>query len=172
MSCGKKHFDTDGCVADVLRRVADAQDEVDGNDGDCDVSCNRSIQELLAGAVSPTTFDTIPLILYCGCDPFLGTGVRTISRGASGNPRLQCIESFFFRVTSVDNKGCAKIELLVTDDTGNQELPPNAEPCDQIRGNETEFFRTGICITVDLSCFCAVVCLDPVAALPLPRNNG
>lgn len=168
MSCNKKHFDKDGCVEDVLRRVAAAQDEVDGDD-DCDVSCHRSIQELLAGAVSPANFDTIPLILYCGCDPFLGTGIRTITRGSSTTQALQCIESFFFRVTSVDD-GCAKIELLSTRRTGNQQ--GFDQPCDQITGNNTEFFRTGICITVDLSCFCAVVCLDPVATSPLPLSTG
>ncbi|RSD29430.1 CotY/CotZ family spore coat protein [Mesobacillus subterraneus] len=164
MGCkGKKH-DGDSCVCEVLRAVADAQDEVDV-DNDCDVSCHRSIQELLAGAQTPNGLDTIPLILYCGdCVPFEGFGARV------RNGNLDCFRSFFFRVTSVDNDCCAKIELLTTrGDSGNF-----ADPCAQIQtgGARNEFFRTGICITVDLDCFCAVTCLDPVAALPLSSLPG
>lgn len=159
MSCGKRKSDTESCVADILKRVADAQDEVDVDEGDCDVSCHRSIQDLLAGATTPSTFDTIPLILYCECEPFRGTGVRLLSRnGTSQN--LQCIESFLFRVSKVDDN-CAKLELLTTTENPG-ELPKCDSPCDQVDGTTT-FYRTGICMTVDLDCFCAVVCLDPVA---------
>jgi hypothetical protein len=164
MSCGKRKFDTESCVADILKRVADAQDEVE-NDGDCDTSCHKSIQDLLAGATTPTTFDTIPLILYCECDPFLGTGVRLLSRNTTSQT-LQCIETFFFRVSKVDDN-CAKLELLTTTDSPNG-LSKHDDPCDQINTNGTTFFRTGICMTVDLNCFCAVVCLDPVATRNLP----
>lgn len=160
MSCGKRKFDTESCVADILKRVADAQDEVDNDEGDCDVSCHRSIQDLLAGATTPTTFDTIPLILYCGCEPFLGTGVQLLQRTNGTTQTLRCIESFFFRVSKVDDN-CAKLELLTTTEDPNG-LSKCSDPCSQING-ETTFFRTGICMTVDLDCFCAVVCLDPVA---------
>jgi hypothetical protein len=167
MTCGKRKFDTESCVADILKRVADAQDEVD-NDGDCDVSCHKSIQDLLAGATTPANFDTIPLILYCECEPFLGTGVRLLER-VNGSQRLECIESFFFRVTSVDDN-CAKLELLTT---GTNELCKWSDPCEQINTSPTttSFFRTGICMTVDLNCFCAVVCLDPVSTTTLPLNG-
>ena len=82
MSCGKRKFDTDSCVADILKRVEDAQDEVEDTDGDCDVSCHKSIQDLLAGASTPATFDTIPLILYCGCEPFLVQGFNCFQETA------------------------------------------------------------------------------------------
>ena len=170
MGCkGKKH-DGDNCVCEVLRAVADAQDEVDV-DNDCDVSCHKSIQELLAGAQTPTTdLDTIPLILYCGdCAPFEGFGTRIRTNGG-GPQMLDCFNSFFFRVTSVDDNCCAKLELLAT--RGGE--PEDSSPCGQIRtgGSRNEFFRTGICLTVDLDCFCAVTCLDPVAALPLSSLPG
>lgn len=166
MGCkGKKH-DGDNCVCEVLRAVADAQDEVD-TDVDCDVSCHRSIKELLAGAQTPTNgLDTIPLILYCGdCAPFEGFGARMRPDGG-GPARLDCFRSFFFRVTSVDNDCCAKIELLTTRGDMGEGFD---DPCGQIQtgGARNEFFRTGICLTVDLDCFCAVTCLDPVAALPI-----
>ncbi|MCM3663072.1 CotY/CotZ family spore coat protein [Mesobacillus subterraneus] len=171
MGCkGKKH-DSDSCVCEVLRAVADAQDEVDV-DNDCDVSCHRSIQELLAGAQTPSNgLDTIPLILYCGdCVPFEGFGTRIRPNGG-GPQRLDCFRSFFFRVTSVDDNCCAKIELLTTRGDEGEGFDT---PCRQIQtgGARNEFFRTGICITVDLDCFCAVTCLDPVAALPLSAMNG
>ena len=171
MGCkGKKH-DGDNCVCEVLRAVADAQDEVDV-DNDCDVSCHKSIQELLAGAQTPTTdLDTIPLILYCGdCVPFEGFGTRLRTNGG-GPQRLDCFRSFFFRVTSVDDNCCAKIELLATRGDEGEGFDT---PCRQIQtgGARNEFFRTGICITVDLDCFCAVTCLDPVAALPLSSLPG
>jgi hypothetical protein len=68
----------------VLRVIADAQDQVSPVEGGCVVSCERSIQELLNG-VSPatTSLNTIPVILYCGCDPYLGTGVRIVTPGGS-----------------------------------------------------------------------------------------
>jgi hypothetical protein len=170
MGCkGKKHDDS--CVCEVLRAVADAQDEVDNN-GDCEVSCHKSIQELLAGAQTPTNgLDTIPLILYCGdCVPFEGFGTRIRTQGG-GPQRLDCFRSFFFRVTSVDDNCCAKIELLTTRGDEGEGFD---SPCRQIQtgGARNEFFRTGICITVDLDCFCAVTCLDPVAALPVSALNG
>lgn len=170
MGCkGKKH-DGDNCVCEVLRAIADAQDEVDV-DNDCDVSCDRSIRELLAGVQTPTNgLDTIPIILYCGdCAPFEGFGARIRPNGG-GTQMLDCFRSFFFRVSSVDNDCCAKLELLTTRGGENN----NQDPCDQIQtgGSRNEFFRTGICITVDLDCFCAVTCLDPVEGLPLSSLPG
>lgn len=167
MGCkGKKH-DGDNCVCEVLRAVADAQDAVDPAVEECDVSCHRSIQELLAGAQTPTTtLDTIPLILYCGdCAPFEGFGART------SNGTLDCFRSFFFRVTSVDDDCCAKVELLTTRGDRGEGFD---DPCRQIKtgGSRNEFFRTGICLTIDLDCFCAVTCLDPVAAMPLSSLPG
>ncbi|MEH7887068.1 MAG: CotY/CotZ family spore coat protein [Mesobacillus sp.] len=171
MGCKGKNHVSDSCVCEVLRAVADAQDEVDV-DNDCDVSCHRSIRELLAGAQSPTNgLDTIPLILYCGdCMPFEGFGARIRPNGG-GPQRLDCFRSFFFRVTSVDDNCCAKIELLVTRGDEGQGF---SDPCAQIQtgGARNEFFRTGICLTVDLDCFCAVTCLDPVAAMPLSSLPG
>ena len=51
-------------------------------------------------------------------------------------------ETIFFRVTDIDQNCCATLELL--------------------KGNFDELERTGMCITVDLSCFCAIQCLNPI----------
>lgn len=150
----------ENCVCGVLRAIVDAQDQVSPVDDDnCDVSCQRSINILLGDVVAPTNGpNTIPVILYCGCEPFLGTGVRVETVGQ--NQRFECVQSFVFRVNSVDDNCCATLELLDTGDNVN----PNGGVCSQFQGNAGpgSVEGTGICITVDLNCFCAVTCLDPV----------
>ncbi|WP_210364544.1 CotY/CotZ family spore coat protein [Bacillus sp. REN3] len=160
MSCGKHNgggSSSDNCVCDVLREIARVQDMVE--DECCVTSCERSIQALL-GETANNNLDTIPIILYCKCDPFLGVGVGTATTG--GNTTFDCIESFVFRVCSVDDDCCAVLELL---DTGHDPNPSQG-PCSQFQGNVklTDLTRTGVCITVDLSCFCAVTCLPAVTA--------
>ncbi|UCZ51935.1 spore coat protein [Bacillus shivajii] len=147
MGCGKK-FDTGNCVCDVLLDIADAQDQT--TDTDCITSCEQSIRELLGG-MAPTNFNTVPFQLLCACEdePFTATGyVRT-------NGTAAVIESSFFRVDSIDEKDCcAVLELLIAPEIGEDgEI------------NLDDFERTGACITVDLKCFCGVVCL-PAVYLP------
>ena len=165
MGCKGNNHKFENCVCEVLRAVADAQDEVAGTDTDCDVSCHRSIRDLLAGAQDNNDLDTIPLILYCGdCSPFEGFGARSTNGG------LNFYSSFFFRVTSVDDC-CAKLELLLLAGSSNPK-DPGDQFCD---ATDSDFYRSGICITVDLDCFCAVTCLDPVATLPyssLQNSSG
>jgi hypothetical protein len=161
MSCRKHGHDDDNCVCAVLRNIADVQDQVDPEpvDNDCEVSCERSIEELLNPITTPPTNgnNTIPVILYCDCSPFLGFGVKKI------NGTFTCVQTFVFKVKSVDDDCCAVLELLQTNaKTSNGSYPPSPvinDPCDQFPASE--FFGTGICITVDLSCFCGVTCLEP-----------
>ncbi|MCD5322259.1 MULTISPECIES: CotY/CotZ family spore coat protein [Pontibacillus] len=152
MSCGKSY--NDSCVCDKVRKIADAQDTVDQNCCDSG-SCHRAIQDL----VSPTGgngADTVPFMLLCGCDntfagllPYFGWGIYKYSDGCSGP-----IPSPFFRVKKfVDGKRCCAIlELLYP------------ELCGSIFKYEN-FYRTGVCIEVDLSKFTGITCFHPVAAL-------
>lgn len=164
MVCGKNGPDSEieNCVCVVLSAIVDAQNQVfPSTNGECEVSCERSIKALLKG-VSPTgnAPNTIPVILYCDCDPFLGTGVRLTT---GPNPHFDCVQTFLFRVNSVDEECCASLELLTT---GHNPTGPNPNPCDQFPGgavNPGEITGTGICITVDLNCFCAVTCLEPIS---------
>ncbi|PWU67695.1 MULTISPECIES: CotY/CotZ family spore coat protein [Gracilibacillus] len=145
------------CVCDVVRTIADAQDDV--ADRTCDVSCVRSIRSL----VSPVTtngLDTVPFILY-GKDhkPFKGFGAEFKSHG-NGPAKFDCVESFIFRVKEVGDDCCAVLELLVFDN----EHDACHDPCEQINKEEVaDLERTGICITVDLNCFCAITCLPAVS---------
>lgn len=169
MSCGKK-FDSGSCVIDILKDIVDAQNDVIH---ECMTSCEQSIADLLGDTGGGSGFDTVPVILYCkeGCKPFKGYGSKR-----SGD-ECEIKGSFFFRVKSVDDDGCAVVELLFadhhhhgnvggTDESSDgyhhhHRFDPNS-PADQSCRN---LRASGICITVDLNCFCHVTCLPATAAL-------
>ncbi|KAB8139088.1 spore coat protein [Gracilibacillus oryzae] len=146
------------CVCDVVRAIADAQDDV--VDQHCDISCAQSIRSL----VSPVTangLDTVPFILYGkGLKPFKASGA--VIENENNHARFECIESFIFRVNEVSDDCCAILELLAFENDQNA----CDEPCDQLENERVDDLeRTGICITVDLSCFCAITCLPAVSVL-------
>ncbi|GGH71428.1 spore coat protein [Compostibacillus humi] len=155
---GKKHFEH--CVEEVLEAIVEAQRKA--KDDHCDTSCSHSIDDLL-GKRKRSKKNTIPVILYCGCDPFKGTGVATYTCD-SKKKRFKCVESFLFKVKDVKH-GCAVLELLAfkSDFKHDKKKDHLCCPCCQIDHKPVhDLFGTGICITVDLSCFCAVSCLDAV----------
>ncbi|WP_157950899.1 CotY/CotZ family spore coat protein [Peribacillus acanthi] len=179
MGCGHHKFSND-CVCDTLAAIADAQDRVDDrNDDSCRTSCNMAIEELVNPArTRRNPFDTIPVLLTCGCEPFQGIGVRR-DRGGCGIFDVE--KSFLFRVSEVDEDSCcATLELLEldpcytgSDENGTEALRGGgwAIPVDIITDfdkflwklkNTDRVLRTGICITVDLKNFTSVSCLPPV----------
>lgn len=164
MACGS-HGGSSGsenCVCNVLRAIVEAQNQISPLEEFCETSCERSIQQLVGGVQAANEFDTIPVILYCGCDPFLGFGVGPSEQG---NQKQRCVATFYFRVVDVDNNCCATLELLESGMGEGNNIPQN--PCQQLMqgGGEGSFTGTGICITMDLSCFCGVTCLNPVALM-------
>ncbi|MGM8214641.1 CotY/CotZ family spore coat protein [Bacillaceae bacterium W0354] len=148
MSCrGKEH--SENCVCDILREIVAAQrDIVD----ECDVGCEQSIQDLLGDTTAPNNLDTVPVLLYCECNPFKGFGVKD-------DQNRTALASFYFRVRSVDEDCCAVLELLRDPADTHQNF---AEPTNQKTAN---LRGTGICINVDLKCFCHVTCLPAIRAL-------
>ncbi|MGP4041147.1 CotY/CotZ family spore coat protein [Gracilibacillus sp. D59] len=146
------------CVCEVVRAIADAQDNV--LDQQCDVSCSRSIQDLVS-PVRGNGLDTVPFILYDKKGkPFKGFGAEVDANG--GPARFDCFNSFIFRVTEVDDDCCAVLELLVFDNDDTT----CGDPCEQLDNEKVDDLeRTGICITVDLNCFCAITCLPAVSVL-------
>jgi len=167
LSCGNE-LNTGNCVCDILAEIARKQRNIP----DCQGGCEESVRELNCFA---TTFNTIPLQLICGdtintnvpgtCGTvFLARGFR---RNPNNNGSLLAASSTWFRVSDVDERRCcAEIELLCT--TLEDPAPDNVE-CLQLVENVL-FERTGICVTIDLKCFCGVVCLPAVNAQmsPLP----
>ncbi|MBY7143125.1 spore coat protein [Virgibacillus sp. NKC19-3] len=151
MGCGKD-FDTGNCVCDILREISEAQSDVVENC--CDTSCEQSINDLLGESDNSNGLDTVPIILYCkdGCKPFKGYG-------ANPNDIGDITSSFYFRVKKVTKDCCATLELLRDPKDGNRD--PKS-PCEQ---DTKPLLATGICMTVDVSCFCHVTCLPAVNAL-------
>jgi hypothetical protein len=164
--CGKSDYKHDEkCVEDVLQAILEAQRKAKQDDC-CETSCNDSINDLL-GKKRKVTKNTIPFILYCGCEPFKGTGVLTYTCHSNKKKKLKCIDSFIFKVKDI-KEGCAVLELLAfkcdlkyKPDSSNCHSLDN--PCCQIDGQCVEdLMRTGICITVDLSNFNSISCLPAV----------
>ncbi|MBN8233743.1 spore coat protein [Halobacillus kuroshimensis] len=157
MSCGKK-YDSGSCVIDILKDIVDAQNDVLH---DCTTSCEQSIADLLGDSNGGSGFDTVPVILYCkdGCKPFKGYGSKR-----SGD-RCNVKGSFFFRVKSVDDDGCAILELLFSDRNGDDEDSRDDDPKSPADQSCRDLRASGICITVDLNCFCHVTCLPAASTL-------
>ncbi|KGX92722.1 spore coat protein [Pontibacillus halophilus JSM 076056 = DSM 19796] len=150
MSCGDKHK-SGNCVKDILREIVDAQNDVVH---ECQSSCEQSINDLLGNMGGGNGLDTVPVILYCkDCKPFVGYGTKRRMNGSLHD----LISSFVFRVKEVDDHtNCAVLELLSEDE----------ECLDDICEQEINDLRvTGICITVDLDCFCHITCLPAINAL-------
>ncbi|WP_174615523.1 CotY/CotZ family spore coat protein [Virgibacillus ihumii] len=155
--CGhNKHYEN--CVGDVLEAILEAQRKVQHNH--CKASCEGSIDDLL-GKKRRSRKNTIPIVLYCGCKPFKGTGVFSYS--CHSKKKLKCIETYIFKIKDLKGE-CAVLELLtfksdLNDTAGNNKC----SLCSQVDHKcVDDLMKTGICIEVDLSCFCAVTCLDAV----------
>lgn len=160
MGCGRTDHSTN-CVCNVLKEISQAQRNV--VETECDVSCKKSIKDLLGETEVVNSLDTVPVILYCkgSCKPFKGFGAHPRNIG-------NVVSSFYFRVKKVNKDCCATLELLFdpsdvvsTSDHKKKARNPK-DPMDQKTKN---LRRTGICITVDLHCFCHVTCLPAISAL-------
>lgn len=153
----ERNFEKVNCVCEKVRAIADAQDAVIENC--CDVSCKQSIRSLVSPVVA-NELDTVPFLLYCkgDCKPYKATGFF------KDNGNFQCVETFIFRVKSVDDDCCAVLELLAANG-GDLPGPEKREnPCRQLDNVDVDdLMATGICITVDLNCFCAITCLPAVS---------
>ncbi|WP_338473104.1 CotY/CotZ family spore coat protein [Niallia sp. XMNu-256] len=161
------------CVEEVLEAILKAQRKVEKDYQKKCSSCKESIEELLEEPKKPRK-NTIPFILYCGCEPFKASGVTTHGKGPK-DKKLACVSSYIFKIK--DLKGaCAELELLTfnsknkCNDTNenNQDGKKGLHQhdfslCDQIDHEKVEDLQeTGVCINVDLSCFCSITCLPAV----------
>lgn len=180
------------CVKEVVRGIVRAQRKVaeaEVDNGSCTTSCERSIDELLSPTVerpSRPRHNTIPFMLYCknSCKPFMGSGLIKTENGF-----YNCVESPVFRVKKFvgGSESCVIIELLeptrrsrsnndnISSNEGNVQQASHVhggqQGCNcgcggsvcQVLGTGIRSFRaTGICITIDLNCFCGISCLDPI----------
>ena len=122
------------------------------------------------------------LINKCG-KPFIGSGI--VNRDGNGGRRefFECIESPVFRVRDFTrgSDNCVVLELLAPvhrrrEGEGhdhNHRASAHANACDFFQGRRIHNFRsTGVCITVDLDCFCGITCLDPITPIPSSEFPG
>jgi hypothetical protein len=156
---GCSHDNVEGiesCVCDILRDIVEAQNDVIENV--CQTSCEQSINELLGEREPSNGLDTVPIILYCRgtCKPFKGFGAKRGNMLGEIGPMKA---SFIFRVKKVTEDCCAVLELL-RDPHDQHKCEDLDDPCEQ-KTNNLE--NTGICITVDLDCFCSVTCLPAIS---------
>lgn len=187
-SYGGHYGGNDGCVKDTVKRILDAQQRVTDH---CVSSCDTAIDDLLSPERHhrPHRYDTIPFMLYTkDCvKPFVGSGFTSwIGRDAYRRGNYRCVESPIFRVKGFKkgNDNCVILELLepikdkgghghghgrpqLEGDTDSNTIQYRNEcGCSicQVYGDHyfDNFCQTGVCITVDLSCFCGISCLDPV----------
>lgn len=162
-TCSCKH--SENCVQDILEAILKAQRKAKEEDS-CHTSCENSINDLL-GKKRKVKKNTIPFILYCGCEPYKGTGVATYSCPSNKSKKFKCIQSFIFRIKKI-NGSCAVLELLAFKCDLKYTAKPNGEcglvdPCCQIDNKYVkDLQKTGVCINVDLSCICSVTCLPAI----------
>ncbi|MGM7719625.1 CotY/CotZ family spore coat protein [Metabacillus sp. Hm71] len=150
----------DGCVEEILEAILKAQWKVK-KDQECSTSCHDSIKDLI-GESRKSKKNTIPFILYCGdCSPFKASGVTTVEKHCK-KKKFVCITSFIFRIKDLEDN-CAVLELLTFNSDKKCDYKEPCSPCSQINHEDVDdLVATGICINVDLSCFCAVTCLPAV----------
>lgn len=175
-SCGR---DSEHCVTRIVKKIVKAQHRaVEAEEDTCFTSCDRSIADLL-NDFEPNRrrlrFNTIPFILYCegDCKPFIGSGIVRKHDSATGRSKFVCIESPVFRVKNFveGNDHCAILEILkpvyYSDANGDgAKSRCHKRVCDFFCPEDVRNFKaTGICITVDLRCFCGITCLDPITPI-------
>ncbi|WP_181348593.1 CotY/CotZ family spore coat protein [Thalassobacillus sp. CUG 92003] len=176
MSCERRK-DGESCVCETVRKIVRAQNEVARNRDCCTTSCEQSIKQLLSPSTNGNGFTTIPFALYCkeDCEPFIGSGISRSSIGGGGMNAMKCIQTPIFRAVKFVDKDecCVQLELLVPVNMGGTVMGSCGKGktiCDFFPGKQISNLKaTGVCITIDLDCFCGIVCLDPVTPLPAPQ---
>ncbi|MCA0971969.1 spore coat protein [Halobacillus litoralis] len=159
---GSCHSKDSHCVRNILKEIIRAQNEV--ADHCCDTSCEQSIRDL----ISPSTGNgntTVPFVLYCkDCKPFFASGLK---KKASSHG-YHCIETPVFKAKKFVDDNCVKLELLkpVHHHGGHSWHKCDKKSVCSVLDDVVSFQSTGICTTVDVSCFCGITCLDATTPEP------
>ncbi|HHY72438.1 MAG TPA: hypothetical protein GX497_04275 [Bacillus bacterium] len=145
------------CICEIVKKIHKAQAEV--NHSSCNVSCEKSIQQLLSQSKNCHTANTIPFSLDSD-DTFFGKAPVYDKYG-----NFCVIASPFFRVKKILQNCCAVLELLwptcngeLFEDTFKHDGTHSFPCCYNFNG----FVGTGACLTVDLKCFCSISCHKPM----------
>lgn len=110
--------------------------------------------------------NTIPLMFICksNCECYIGSAVFKDPVTNS----FKCFETPIFRLAKVDEEKKTSMLELLQPQTSNGEISPfscKSGICKFFSSiSINKFIRTGICIKVNLNCFCGVQCLQPICA--------
>ena len=111
-------------------------------------------------------YNTIPLIFICKneCRYFVGSGVFKDS--ITNN--FKCFETPVFRLVKFDEEKNTCVLELLQPQTLNGEISSfscKSGVCKFFSSvSISKFIKTGICIKVNLNCFCGIECLQPICA--------
>ena len=142
---GEDHHKVEKCVKETLLAISHAQKKAKKDK--CKTSCGQAIDELMGHKAGKPRKNTIPVILYCGCEPFKATGVYT----SKYDEKFESFTTFIFKVLEVQGN-CALLELLSF--KNDCKTPSHcgtdhgSSPCDQIECERVKsLVKTGVCIT-------------------------
>ena len=162
MGCGRDSVGggmrDNGCVCEVVRAILEIQNQATNDE--CSSCTTNCFLEPLGGIVSPArkSADTrvFTLLTKTG-KPFMAT--------FSSECYEDVCASIYFRVEDVFDDCCATLRVLIplVDDAAVDLLTEDGtQLCLHSLCEVDGFAPSNSCITVDLSCFCAVQCIQDV----------
>jgi len=164
------------CVCNTVKRIVAAQNHV-ANRHCCNTSCEQSIQDLKAPSRRRVHSNTIiPFVLHCKgtCKPFIAKGIQQVPiAGYTNESWYKSLRTpFLFAKRFVTGSDCCvQVELLRPSNANGMPLADSGDQLEDFLSNRTpfrtiQFRKTGICLTIDLDCFCMIQCLAPTNPLP------
>ena len=162
MGCGRDGvgggMKDNGCVCEVVRAILEIQNQATNDE--CSSCTTNCFLEPLGGIVSPArkSADTrvFTLLTKTG-KPFMAT--------FSSEEYPEVCASMYFRVEDMFDDCCATLRVLIplSDDDAVDLLSDDGTQVDlHSVCDVNNFAASNSCITVDLSCFCAVQCIQDV----------
>ncbi|MBM4764264.1 CotY/CotZ family spore coat protein [Bacillus sp. B15-48] len=158
MGCGKKTGHAkNGCVCDVVRAILDIQENIQD-----DFSCGSNCFAEPLGAIRPQAKNKVNTRVFVLKDVD-GTPFHAFFKGCED----ACV-SIYFRVEEVFDNCCATLRVLkpLGDDDYPVDLTGDKKDKCCIDLSKVclveDFEATHDCVTVDLSCFCAIQCIEDV----------
>ena len=163
MGCGRDSvgggMKDNGCVCEVVRAILEIQNQATHDD--CSSCTTNCFLEPLGGIVSPArkSADTRVFTLLTNTGkPFMAT--------FSSEEYPEACASMYFRVEDMFDDCCATLRVLIPLTEEEEEVNLLADCGTQIDlhciCDVKKFVASNSCITVDLSCFCAVQCIQDV----------
>ncbi|MDV6376902.1 CotY/CotZ family spore coat protein [Sporosarcina sp. GW1-11] len=167
MGCERRECNFDGChksnciceVVRYIKRVQSTSPEVDcvECDTDCFMAPLGSLVSPVRGRVNTRVFS----LLTDDGDYF--KGVFRGGKKSKPHPTSTSCVSVFFRVQTVFDSCCATIQVLQPLYNDNPfDIYDNGKVCLEKVCKVNGFGPTNTCLTVDLSCFCGIQCIDDV----------